>query len=257
MSDDDSPSGAGPDGYDALADRAADRSGAECSDGWESPWGDNPLQEHHSWPVTRRLLPAVEDCRVLDAGCGVGDHVEWLREEGATVVGVDASERAVEVARERFGDRATFRHGDLSEPLAFASDGEFDLILSHLVLDHVADLGPAFEEFHRVLADDGALVFTVVHPMQYYLGYEAVTTYYGQTPVELGWESPVTSYQRPLAEILGPLADAEFRLDTIEEPRPDDEYAERANDEWNVEERPQILSVRARPRSAETTTDDT
>lgn len=37
-----------------------------------------------------------------------------------------------------------------------------------------------------MLAAVGALVFTVIHPMQYYPEYDAVADYYGRHAVELG-----------------------------------------------------------------------
>lgn len=229
--------------YDRLAERS------DRLDGWESPWGENPLQREYAWPATRALFPDVNDERVLDAGCGIGDHADWLVDAGATVVGVDASERAVASARDRFeasGASVTFHRADLTDPLEFAVDGEFDGVLSHLVLDHVADLGPVFAEFARVLDDGGWLVFTTVHPMQYYLAYDAVTNYYERQSVEVTWEAPVTSYHRPLDELLGDLLDAGFRLDEFDEPEPPEAYEAMANDEWNVGRRPQILCARAR-----------
>jgi len=224
-----------------MADETQERRG-----GWASPWGDNPLQEHYSWPATRARLPDLEGRRVLDAGCGVGDHVPWLLDAGATVVGVDASAEPVDRARDRFGDPATFQRADLGESLPF-DDGAFDVVLSHLVLDHVADLGTAFGEFHRVLAPDGVLVFTVIHPMQYYLDYDAVERYYDETPVEVAWpDAPVTSYHRPVGDVVDDLLAAGFRLDALDEPEPPAEYLDHARERWNVDERPQILCVRAR-----------
>jgi SAM-dependent methyltransferase len=227
-------------GYDAMAaDADADRSG------WESPWGENPLQRYYSWPATRALLPTLTDQRILDAGCGVGDHVGWLLERGGSVVGVDASESAVETARERHGSRATFRRADLAEPLPF-DDDVFDVVLSHLVLDHLPEWRPTFEEFRRVLTADGTLVFAVVHPMQYYLSYDAVAEYYDTAAVELGWDDVrITSYHRPVSAVVNSLSEAGFHLDRFEEPRPPAEYVDRAADEWHVAERPQICVVRA------------
>ncbi|WP_440991081.1 class I SAM-dependent methyltransferase [Haloarchaeobius baliensis] len=227
-------------GYDELAGRHGD----STDDDWTTPWGDNPLQRHYSWPATRDLLPTLDDERVLDAGCGVGDHVDWLLDRGATVTGIDASEQAVETAADRFDDRATFRHAVLSEPLPF-EDAAFDVVLSHLVLDHVADLDAAFESLHRVLADGGTLVFTMIHPMQLYLAFESVERYYDRQPVELGWDAPVRTFHRPVTDILTALADAGFRLDRALEPEPPESYLPLANEEWQVDERPQILCVRA------------
>ncbi|WP_435345496.1 class I SAM-dependent methyltransferase [Haloarchaeobius sp. HRN-SO-5] len=267
MTDDDAPADARNDehpdrpweGYDELADRRpssggrsadADGDGDTPDDGrggtddWASPWGDNPLQRHYSWPATREHVPSLDGSRVLDAGCGVGAHVDWLLDRGASVVGVDASKRAVERVRERFGDRATFEQTDLSGSLPF-EDGSFDVVLSHLVLDHVADLTRAFESFHRVLVDGGVLVFTVVHPFQLFSAYDEVDRYYEPTPVELGWDAPVTTFHRPLSAVLTPLAGAGFRLDRFAEPEPPASYLPLANDDWEVQRRPQICVVRA------------
>lgn len=232
------PADRSSDGYDALA-------GRDDLEGWESPWGDNPLQRYYSWPATWRLLPDVDGKRVLDAGCGVGDHVEPLLNAGGDVVGIDASESALDVARERFGDRTSFRRADLTDPLEF-DDEAFDVVLSHLVLDHVEDWRPVFEEFARVLSPGGVLVFTTVHPMQYYLEYDEVENYYEVRPVTVTWDEPVTSYHRPMSRVLEPLAGARFRLERLAEPSPPDEYVRRAAERWDVTERPQLLCVRAR-----------
>jgi SAM-dependent methyltransferase len=244
---DDNPSstdsiGSGPAwaGYDELAVRHHE----STADDWSTPWGDNPLQRHYSWPVTRDLLPDLDGERVLDAGCGVGDHVDWLLDCGATVTGIDASEQAVATASERFGDRATFQQAVLGEPLQL-DDGAFDVALSHLVLDHVEDLAAAFDSLHRVLVDGGTLVFTVIHPVQLYLTFESVDRYYDQQALELGWEAPVQTYHRPVTDILTALSSAGFRLERALEPEPPDSYLPLANEEWQVEERPQILCVRA------------
>lgn len=234
------PNGSTRTGYDVLAERTG--GGA---DDWESPWGENPLQRYYSWPATREMTPDLAGKRVLLAGCGVGDHTGEILDGGASVVGIDASGRAIEVARERFGDRATFRRADLTDPLD-SGDDSFDLVLSHLVLDHVVEWAPTLAEFRRVLASGGALVFTTIHPMQYYLEHDAVADYYGRHAVELGWDAPVRSYHRPLAEVVNSLATAGFRVESMAEPRPPEAYVERAHERWEVEERPQILCVRAR-----------
>jgi SAM-dependent methyltransferase len=43
----------------------------------------------------------VEPCKALDIGCGTGDNAIWLSQQGFQVTGVDASENAIEKAREK------------------------------------------------------------------------------------------------------------------------------------------------------------
>jgi SAM-dependent methyltransferase len=98
-------------------------------------------------PAMLSLIPSVNGLRVLDAGCGPGVNVCWLIDQGAEVVGFDASPKMVHLARGRVGDRALIVEGDLSKPLDFLDEASFDLILSSLALDYVADWEPVFKIF--------------------------------------------------------------------------------------------------------------
>jgi len=65
--------------------------------------------------------------RVLDVGCGPGRHAYALAERGIEVVGVDISERFVELATRSAPPGATFRRLDAR---ALPFDGEFDAVIS-------------------------------------------------------------------------------------------------------------------------------
>jgi SAM-dependent methyltransferase len=102
----------------------------------------------------------VRDKAVLDVGCGTGFFVDWYGSRGASVSGVDITDRSIESLRARFpGD---FRVQDIGSPDARPS-GTFDIVNVWDVLYHVTD-----EEAHRravrYIADatrpDGLLLFT-------------------------------------------------------------------------------------------------
>jgi SAM-dependent methyltransferase len=65
--------------------------------------------------------------RVLDVGCGPGRHAHSLARLGVEVVGIDISERFVELARRYATPGATFVRGDAR---ALGFDGEFDAVIS-------------------------------------------------------------------------------------------------------------------------------
>ncbi|MGH9037195.1 MAG: class I SAM-dependent methyltransferase [Acidimicrobiia bacterium] len=65
--------------------------------------------------------------RVLDVGCGPGRHAHALARSGIEVVGVDISERFVDLARQGASPGATFVRGDAR---ALAYDAEFDAVIS-------------------------------------------------------------------------------------------------------------------------------
>ncbi len=95
--------------------------------------------------------------RVLDAGCGGGGMPLSLAEEASRVVGIDPAERfqdaGVRLGRER-GIRNL--HFALADGMALPfRNGSFDLVLSHAVIEHVADAPLYLRECARVLTPDG------------------------------------------------------------------------------------------------------
>jgi 2-polyprenyl-3-methyl-5-hydroxy-6-metoxy-1,4-benzoquinol methylase len=97
--------------------------------------------------------------RVLDAGCGGGGMPLSLAEHADEVVGIDPIDRfgqaGVLLARERGLKQLHFARAD-GMALPFAS-GAFDLVLSHAVIEHVADASLYLRECRRVLKKDGRL----------------------------------------------------------------------------------------------------
>lgn len=92
--------------------------------------------------------------RVLDAGCGTGEFAERVASVlGAEVVGLDQSERMVELTRAR-GLQAHL--GDVQR-LPFR-DGEFDAASANWMLYHLPDLDRGLSELARVLRPSGRLV---------------------------------------------------------------------------------------------------
>jgi 2-polyprenyl-3-methyl-5-hydroxy-6-metoxy-1,4-benzoquinol methylase len=97
--------------------------------------------------------------RVLDAGCGGGGMPLSLAEHADEVVGIDPIDRfgqaGVLLARERGLKQLHFARAD-GMALPFAG-GAFDLVLSHAVIEHVADASLYLRECRRVLKKDGRL----------------------------------------------------------------------------------------------------
>jgi len=87
--------------------------------------------------------PSRQDIRILDAGCGTGVGTEYLvhLNPQASVVGIDLSAGALQVAQERChrsgANRVEFHHLSLYD--AQELEGEFDLINCVGVLHHLPD----------------------------------------------------------------------------------------------------------------------
>ena len=96
-----------------------------------------------------------------DLGCGTGNVLEIMLEVADTVIGVDGSNRMLEVAKARFRDqesRVSLRIGDLAHlPLR---DGEADFATLNLVMHHLVSPLDVLEEAHRILRPQGTLVIS-------------------------------------------------------------------------------------------------
>ena len=105
--------------------------------------------------------PPRLDIRILDAGCGTGVGTEYLilLNPQAEVVGIDLSEKALEIASERcrrsgvFRERVEFHHLNLEN--AAQLPGEFDLINCVGVLHHLPNPIQGIQALASKLAPGG------------------------------------------------------------------------------------------------------
>jgi SAM-dependent methyltransferase len=107
--------------------------------------------------VAFQAVAEAQPRRVLEVGGGEGELAERIvRELGAELVGIDQSERMVEIQRSKGLDA---RVGDVQQ-LPFA-DGEFDIAVAAWMLYHAPDLDRGLAELARVLEPGGRLVAVV------------------------------------------------------------------------------------------------
>lgn len=89
--------------------------------------------------------------RLLDVGCGTGEHLMFFRNQGCSVTGIDPSRERVEAAQRKLGHRADI-HAGRAEDLPF-SDNEFDIVTMIASLEFVEDPQKAVSEAVRVSRD--------------------------------------------------------------------------------------------------------
>ncbi len=133
-------------------------------------------EQRYEKPAFRARLRAFEECLAgrdlqgqhwLDAGCGSGTMARYLAARGASVLGVDAAEEMIAVAREFAGQDMT--SGQLRfERVATivhlpVADQSLDGILCSSVLEYVPDPAACLAEFARVLRPGGLLVVSVAN----------------------------------------------------------------------------------------------
>lgn len=133
----------------------------------------------------RFYLPFFEDCEtVVDLGCGEGNFVELLAEQGIDAVGVDFDRKCCESAWERdlnvvHQDALTY----LAEAEAESVDGIFAAhLVEHLPYETVIEL---IQRSYRVLKPAGTIVLTTPnvrglysHLEMFYIHFGHVTFYH-------------------------------------------------------------------------------
>jgi SAM-dependent methyltransferase len=231
------------DAYEKLADEYAARVDTK------------PHNAYLEKPTTLSLLSDVKGKHVLDAGCGPGSYTEWLVNNGAHVIAIDASPKMIKYAKERVGEKASFKIHDLREPLEFIQDKSLSLVLAPLCLDYIRNYVPVFKEFKRVLNETGVFVFSVGHPALNLLIETGIENYFKVTLFEMWWKGfgervLVPSYHRPIEDITESLYKTGFLIERILESKPTLDYKKADSDGYEkVRKRPSFIHIRAIPNS--------
>jgi 2-polyprenyl-6-hydroxyphenyl methylase/3-demethylubiquinone-9 3-methyltransferase len=155
----------------SILPEEAERFGKLASDWWD-PDGSSAML-HKLNPVRLKYLRdridqhwQCDECSrkpldgktALDVGCGAGLLAEPLARLGAKVTGIDAAPEVIAVARGHAaaqGLSIEYRSGDVQD-----LEGQFDLITSMEVIEHVADPGAFLAALAKRLATGGLLVLS-------------------------------------------------------------------------------------------------
>jgi SAM-dependent methyltransferase len=139
----------------------SDRSGSMAA-WWSNHWdGRRELREDLEgealWPTVEDILR--EPGLVLEAGCGVGQWVQFLARRGHRVVGVDYAVNALRVGKTVNSDLRLVSADLMALPFAAES---FDYVVSLGAVEHdVRGPEAALREFNRVLRPGGRLLCSV------------------------------------------------------------------------------------------------
>lgn len=144
--------------------------------------------------------------------------------------------KLLDTARLRGLSSASFVVADLAEPLDFLASGEFDIVVSGLVLHYLRDWVGPLREVRRVLKPGGAVVFSTHHPScdpplsdsGNYFATELVRDRWSKG----GRDYEVRFWRRPLTAMFSAITEAGFRVDRLVEPQPQAECRDRFPQDW-------------------------
>ncbi|UCE34995.1 MAG: class I SAM-dependent methyltransferase [Deltaproteobacteria bacterium] len=114
-------------------------------------WEKSPeglLVDRLSTELIIHLLRPQRGERILDVGCGSGNHLLLFHRLGLDVTGLDASPYMLDIARSRLGNKVTLKMGR-AEDLPF-EDNEFDAASLIITLEFLDDPLAALKEVGRV-----------------------------------------------------------------------------------------------------------
>jgi len=209
----------------------------------DKPW--NALYER---PALLSMLPPLAQSRVLDAGCGSGWYAAYLCDQGAQVTAVDYDLEFVALTRQRLGGRASVLQADLSQPLQFANDAEFDLVVSPLVMHYIKDWEPVLAEFQRILKPRGLLVFSTHHPFMDWKNFDR-PDYFAVEKLDDVWKDvgEIQFYRRPLTAMSAALFNSGFVIERLLEPQVTEAFRQAAPESYErLMKNPWFLVIRAR-----------
>lgn len=139
--------------------------------GWEAVYQKYGIVQKEPITSVLKLAEIIgtdysKSFEALDAGCGTGRHIIFLASQypRATIIGVDSSPTAVEIAQNSLSKlnsppRARAIVADIDQGLPNLN--EFDFVLSTLVIHHgfSSDIQRRFNKLDQHLRDNGLFVF--------------------------------------------------------------------------------------------------
>lgn len=114
----------------------------------------------------------VESC--LELGCGTGKNTEWLALHCNQILAVDFSDKMLEKAKTKIlAPNVHFVQADLNTDWNFIENKHFDLAVCSLVLEHIQNLNPIFENLSHAIKPNGYVYLSELHPYKQYSGAKA------------------------------------------------------------------------------------
>ena len=199
------------------------------------------------------LLGPVTGARVLDVACGHGRITREIARRGATVTGVDISEKLIlkALSAQRVEPLPiSYLHADIAAGVAPDST-DFDAVTCNFGLSDIDDLDGAISVISKALRPGGRFVFSILHPC-----------FPGGNDISGAWPSDARYYDegrwtatgprstlrhqvgathRMLATYLNTLVAHDLAVDQVAEPLPDPDW----DPSHQVDRMPVYLVVRA------------
>ena len=212
-------------------------------------------------PALFSMMPDLKGKKVLDLGCGFGEHCRQFVNRGAEkVVGIDISEKMLEVARvENCDPKITYLNMPM-EDIAELQD-TFDIVISSLAFHYVEDFEGVIKNIYNLLKENGIFIFSQENPLcTCHSGgdrwtrdengnklYMNLADYGVEGERKTVWfVDDVKIYHRTFSTIVNALIEAGFTIEKMIEPLPTEELLEKYPDYGDLFHKPDFLLIRVK-----------
>ena len=116
------------------------------------------LKEHKN----RNVKKPLKNIKILDIGCGGGLLCEPLSKLGAQVIGIDASEKNIKIAKVHAKNNLNINYYCTS-PENFITKLKFDIVLNMEIVEHVNDINYFLKESSKFLKKNGLMFIATLN----------------------------------------------------------------------------------------------
>lgn len=224
---------------------------------------DNAINANNLFeiPAMNSLLPNLENKKVLDLGCGFGEHcMQYVQAGASKVVGIDISEKMLDIARkENSNPLITYLNMPMEDISAF--DEKFDVVVSSLAFHYVEDFTGVVQNVYKLLNDNGTFIFSQENPLcTCFSGgnrwtrddagnklYMNLSNYGIEGERDTVWfVDHVKIYHRTFSTIMNTMIENGFTIEKLIEPLPTKELLEKYPDYSDLYHKPDFLLIKAR-----------
>ena len=212
-------------------------------------------------PALFSLLPSLENKKILDLGCGYGGHcMEFVRMGAERVVGVDISQKMLEIARkENAHEKISYLNMAMEDISAI--DEKFDIAVSSLALHYVEDFEGVVKNIHSLLNEGGMFVFSQENPIvTCHSGGNRWTKDENGNKIHMNlanygiegerdtvwFVDNVKKYHRMFSTVVNTLIQNGFVIEKMIEPLPTEELLAKYPDHRDLFHKPDFMLIRAR-----------
>ena len=224
---------------------------------------DNELNANNLFeiPALFSMMPDLNGKKVLDLGCGFGEHCMHFIHDGADqVIGIDISEKMLEIARKENSDSKISYINMPMEDIDQLNE-QFDMVISSLAFHYVEDFSGVVKNIYKMLYEGGLFIFSQENPLctchsgdnrwtkdengnKVYLN---LANYGIEGERESVWfVNNVKKYHRTFSTIVNTLIEVGFTIEKMIEPLPTDKLLEEYPQYKDLFHKPDFLLIKAK-----------